>query len=493
MPVTFYGYPRFDTNDAAIALRNDIRAAARLDGRFGVVSQSEGKTELFCSADGLTQLFYAVRGGALHYGTTVSDVTESAGLDWRWNYEALADLAILGHLVSDHTLHPAVYRVGAAELVAWDGSALSRQRIGNGQRVSGDPATGAIDALLEAVRTEASPGDVISISAGFDSRLILAAFLALGIRPNLSVMGAAHSTDVEVATEIARRFGLHLDWVPLDGARMIADRRAIARSTSGSKLLDSWHTYEYVAAGRQPAGTPIWFGSNGEYARTPHFDRGLQFYAAQMLGAPAVRMFWWEMVRRNAFPKSFHPLLADELRECLRPDRIIPRLHSTFPRNSIGEMNDRLYRERVRQFIANGLRLVSTRYSPRTPFLHPKWIAAVERMPRFWKLGNRWHRHALRQLCPELLGFPYDVTGRPMSRGPGPKYWLGFKPWPHTVPFFDYRGLVGSPDFRRAYETAVSKLKGIVRADDISVLLGQQPLKIVVYFGTLAFFAASHG
>jgi asparagine synthase (glutamine-hydrolysing) len=489
MAVTFYGYPRFDKKETAIHLQRDLQAAAELDGRFAVAIQAGKHTSLFCSADGVTQLFYTVQGGELHYGTSVSDVIESAGLNWQWDYEALVDLATFAHLIGDQTLHPAVRRVGSAELIHWDGTALSKETLKLPPTCStGDPAQEAIDIVLDVVRSEAQPDDLISLSAGFDSRVILAAFLALGLKPNLLVMGGTRSTDATIATEIARSFSLPLERVPLDGSRMIGDRSLISRATSGTKTIDNWHTYEYIAAARS-AGTNIWIGSNGEFARTFFVDRGLQFYAAHAVGSPVVKKFWDVKVSRTALPESMRPLLVEELRECLRSERLIARVLRFFPHRSLGETNDQLYLERVRQFIANGLRLVSTRYSPHAPFLHPGWIAAVKRMPRHWKLGNRWHRHAIRQLCPELLRFPYDTSGRPMGHAPGIRYWFGFEPHSHNVPYFDYVHFVRSPSFREAYEAAATTLKGIVRGDDTSALLGQLPLRTTAYMATLSFFS----
>ena len=490
MPVTFYGNPRFDTKETAMRWQGDVKAIAELEDRFAVAYQAGSRTSLFCSADGVTQLFYAVQGGALHYGSSVSDVIGSAGLNWQWNYEALADLATFGHVIGDHTLHAAVRRVGSAELVTWDGLALSRKKLDIQRYSTGDPSKEAIEVLLETVRAEAGTDDLISLSAGFDSRMILAAFLALGMRPNLLVMGADRSTDATIATEIARKFNLPLEHVPLDGNRMITDRSLIVRLTSGTKTIDNWHTYEYIAAGNGPApGTGIWIGSNGEFARTFFFDRGLQFYVANALGSPLVRKFWDAKVRRNALPDSLRPFLVEELRECLKPEKQIARLLQFFPQRSLGDTNDQLYLERVRQFVANGLRLVSTRYPPRTPFLHPKWIAAVKRMPRHLKLGNHWHRLAISHLCPELLRFPYDTSGKPMSQGPGFRYWLGFSPHSRNIPYFDYVNFFNSPRFREVYKMAIPALNGIFLGDDTSMLLGKMPFRTTAYFATLSFFA----
>jgi hypothetical protein len=105
------------------------------------------------------------------------------------------------------------------------------------------------------------------------------------------------------------------------------------------------------------------------------------------------------------------------------------------------------------------------------------------------KLGSRWHRLAIRQLCPELLRFPYDISGKSMSQGPGFRYWCGFRPHSRTIPYFDYGNLFNSPRFREVYKMAIPTLNGIFRRNDTSMLLDKMPFRTTAYFATLSFFA----
>ena len=437
---------------------------------------------------GVTQLFYAIRDGKFHYGDTVSDVVDAAGFDWKWDYDALTNLAVFGHLIGKQTLHPGVSRLGKGELVRWNGSGISSKTYVVEQKISSNPVNDAIDSLLDTVSSQSRPGDVISVSAGFDSRVILAAFLSLGLKPNLVVMGAENSTDVLIASQIAKTFNLHLEHVPVSGTRGLSDRSLITRLTSGTKTIENWHTYEYTAGASSPAGSGIWIGSNGEFARTFFIDRGLQFYAANAIGTPMVKKFWQTKISRNSLPDAIRPALTDEFLECLKSEKQLAQLQSFFPGHSLAEVNDHLYLERVRQFIANGLRLVSTKYTPKTPFLDPRWIAAVQRMPRRWKLGNRWHRHAIGRLFPKLLAFPYDSSGVAMGNPPGLKYWLGFTPHSNSVPFFDYRTFVKSKEFLQVYASSIKSLRGLFRNDESHLLLNDWPLRTTTYFAALSFY-----
>jgi hypothetical protein len=77
------------------------------------------------------------------------------------------------------------------------------------------------------------------------------------------------------------------------------------------------------------------------------------------------------------------------------------------------------YHQRVKNFIGNGLKLYGQFGKVVAPMADPHWVAVAKSMPRRLKLGSRWHRHAIAKLCPELLAFPEQATGRPMALDPG--------------------------------------------------------------------------
>jgi hypothetical protein len=151
----------------------------------------------------------------------VSDVIGSVGLNWQWIHEDLADLATFGHVIGDHTLHATVRRVGSAKLVTWDGLAPSSRR--------------QSEVLLEAVRAEAGTDDLISLPAGFDSRMILAAFLAPGMRPNLPGNGCGSIDGCDDCNRDCQKFNLllehlHPKWM-----------EAVRRMPRHLKLRNRWH------------------------------------------------------------------------------------------------------------------------------------------------------------------------------------------------------------------------------------------------------------
>jgi hypothetical protein len=161
----------------------------------------------------------------------------------------------------------------------------------------------------------------------------------------------------------------------------------------------------------------------------------------------------------------------------------------TFPSRQLGEVIDLLYMERVRQFISNGLRLVSIKYTPKTPFLDLNWVAAIRAMKRSWKLGNRWHRWALHKLCPPLLDLPFDATGLSMRQAPGYRYWLGLSGHSRNIPYMNYEAACKTEIYRSAYSDAVKGLGSLFVDGDPSVILKPElPVRPVMFFGSLSFF-----
>jgi len=468
----------------------------RIPGEFTCeVRRADDVVEYFCSANGVAQLFYGSFDSHVCVGSTVDEVLKTSGENWSWDYEALGQMATFGHLLGNRTLHRFVKRLGAGEVLRKDARGFTISKITNiVESTPDDSHNEALKALIAYVKAEGRDGDLLSFSAGFDSRVILAAFLNLGIRPTLVVMGDASSTDVSIATRIAEELSLPRVWVPLDFRRMMQKRSEIVSMTSGTKTVEHWHTFDYVQACEVPAGASIWIGTNGEIARTLFFDRGLQFYLAEVLSPVTIRKFWREKLRRCRVPEQLKPHLCPELRYWLGVEPQLSYLTQFFPARQFGELIDLLYTERVRQFHSNGLRLVSSKYTPKTPFLDPNWMAAIRAMGRPWKLGNRWHRWALSKLYPSLLDFPTDETGVNMRQAPGYRYWLGLSHYlashSHNIPYMNYETAFKTELFQSTYSNAVKGLGSLFADGDPSLIVKpeQVPDKALTFFGALGFF-----
>jgi len=116
------------------------------------------------------------------------------------------------------------------------------------------------------------------------------------------------------------------------------------------------------------------------------------------------------------------------------------------PQASMMTRLDRFYLDqRVRLFIGNGLTLYGLTTDWRTPFLSIPWVAATGLLPRAWKLGSNWHRHAINRLCPALLDFPEERLGPRMAARAPAFYWHRRRRTQPVVPYVDYRKLIATP------------------------------------------------
>ena len=443
-----YGEILEETGDLLAQLRWNPAAVIDWPGEFSIAWQEGPGTKLLCSRNGVSQLFYCCTPQRLYFGGSVLEVMRKAGLASEWSWRSLAWLAYFGHTVGDDTLHARIRRVGAGQIVSWRGGELSKTTLAPPQTGSRDAPAAAAEALCRFVERHGSDA-VLSMSAGFDSRVLLACFLECGIQPRLLVMGREEATDVRIVRRIAFTFGLRVQIVDVPASDYFRCRRRIASLTSGTKTWDHWHTYVYCRRAGLSPDNKLFIGSNGEFARSYYCDRGLPSLAAQGMGSLARQLFWSAKLRRRVPLPSAADGLATELDYWFHDGReeLLAGITKRYDLPFAEALDEFYLRERVRSFISNGLALVSDVCRPRTPFLDSDWINAVRRLPRQFRLGSRWHRLVLKTLCPTLLNFPVDDTDRSMGSRPRVRDWLGSAGHGPTTHYVDYDSLFRSRDF----------------------------------------------
>ena len=359
--------------------------------------------------------------GTYVHGPTVFDVVRKGRLGWRWNHRAVNSLALLGHTAGEDSLHPDVTRVPCASVVTIEGD---RARVDRHDRAWSDVFAGARDGRLDqaaeglevAFREMSSPDAVVSLSAGFDSRLLLALALRAGQRPLALTMGFASSTDVQVARQIARSLGLEHRVVELQAADYLRHARAIVETTSGTKTAANWHTDLYARAAGLSPGTVHYVGSNGEFARTFFVDAGVAALVADRAPSRLAEAYLAARFVRRArrFPRALLANGPDAL-ACARHAAALPvRLTERF----LDALDCFYATVRARHFIGNGLALYAAHGAPRSPFLDARWIRAVARLPRADRLGSNFHRHAIAAAWPALLCFPVGAEPAMARRAP---------------------------------------------------------------------------
>jgi asparagine synthase (glutamine-hydrolysing) len=353
------------------------------------------------------------------------------GIEWRWNWHALADLWEIEHLLDTDTLHSGIHRVPAGGVVHFRDGKIEQQQWDwrdRNQQARSHPEE-VVEAINDEVKFWFREPAVLSLSSGFDSRVILSSLLKQGIAPRLLVMGREESSDVTVVRSISERHRLPLTVVDFYGSDMLQSVPEILRITNGTKPATHWHTYFYVRKD-EFRDIRLFVGTNGEFARTYYCDKG---GLARVLDLPpfagATRPYWQARIRRH------HPFKTSEFRRFAGPlgDALFGRAKEArlqrlarigSGKTFLEKMDDFYLKQHVRNFNANGIALIGSWVNPVMPFLGQKWVEAVDRLPRRWRMGNRWHRFALQRNWPDLLKLAEPGVSSETAAEPQTLYWL---------------------------------------------------------------------
>lgn len=431
-----HGYSPLSCDELAARFVRDGHLA-EAPGDFVCVIQGQDThgiecTRLASSAVAAQPYFYGFHEGRLIHGPSVLEVDRQIGAAWSWNPEAVNALFVFDHLLEDQTLHAAVRRVPQAAVVGVRNGELSIERHGGTfsstarQRADFDEAFAALRDSFAEIAAAADGKLSLSLSAGYDSRLLLALCLANSCQPVVGTMGSRESTDMRIAGQIAAAEGLDHRRVEIDPDDYRRYAAEIVQLTNGTKSVGHWHTYIYsVKAGLPTDGVHL-AGANGEIARSYFLDKGalsqavawtdrwmlgrflaLKFGVARRLGRGDIRSFFLPCPDSTA---------AQAIARAVRA--------TDGARGLLNRMDHFYVNQRVRHFIGNGLALYRSCYSTASPFLDHRFNRAASRLPRRWKLCSRFHREAIRRLAPRLLTYPTGDDGPPMGDQDVPFYWL---------------------------------------------------------------------
>jgi Asparagine synthase len=456
------------------------RAADLVDapGNF-VIVYAGGQSDVIVSArTGIVGYYLAAgqNGARPGHGPDAATAARNAGLAARWNHTAVADYLIFTHPLGASTFHPQVTRVPAGSVVqvAADGARIEPVASPEARPRSAPEAT--IEALLAAVAADIPEGCTLSMSGGLDSRLLLAALLALGHRPHLLVSGIPGSFDAVVATAIGRRLGLPCSVAAITEDDVVAGLPEIVLASNGMIPGGNWAGLAHARTA--PSGVPLMFGFNGEIARayySPHAGYRAMATARSRpkAGNPVL------LGRRFASPFTIREQrwLAPELQAALEPAAIAARLRAAVGADHLSSafaMGERLFTEHYgRQKIGNDLAAIAMHARWRAPLFAPEFARCALALPSSWKLGSRWHRYAIARLYPQLLDFPEEGYGPGLRSRPPVRYWLR-GPGRPTLPFFLDHAIFTSPRLLGLLTAHASALSGLADPELLAALGAEQ-------------------
>ncbi len=387
-------------------------ALAGLKGEYVIVIENNRECYIVTSAYGACQYYYTIHKNELFHDDTLISVLKKSQLPWSWNWKALGDLTQLDHVLENDTLHSQIHRVPPRSILHFRDGALNISSLSWEQLHPPFPADPdmALTAFNDAVRQWINNNVVLSLSGGFDSRVILSSLLKYDCRPLVLTVGFDNSTDVVISRQITSALGLQLLHATLKPEDYLRHGNTIVTLTNGTQTAQHWHAYLTTQKAKLDYGCIFFVGINGEFARNYYLDKGIIALAAGVVSPLSLFYFWKrslksKLIFKKEELKSLQPEFSNEFAEngqYVRIHRIINLCH-----NKLLPGLDRFYLEqRIRNFFGNVLRLYSEKVSWRTPFLDREWASSIWGLGRNWKLGSNWHRFAIAKNYPQLLDFP---------------------------------------------------------------------------------------
>ena len=410
-------------------------APERLPGDFVLVAKGTDAagpyTALFSSVVATPPYVLHQGPDAVVHGATVLDVCRRAGLRWEWDPGAVESLALFDHLLGDATLHRRVERLEAGAALLVRGGQIERLTFAPAAEA---PRRVSPEVLVE--RVTAATGEavhgrrvVVSLTAGYDSRAVLAMCLRHGADVVTATMGTVGTTDAVVAARIAEAAGVPHTVVPPE-TDVLRHAGAVLRATSGTLPVRVWHTALFGE--RLEAGRLHLTGLNGEQARTPLLDAGLAARLADCLpSGPAfeawLRLRFGPRRRLGGAVRFFQPEAP--------PDAFRAARRRTEGAGSLLARLDHFHTaDTVRHLGGNALRLLRQSHETTSPFLDARFVDAAGRLRRTHRLNSRFHVAIVRACAPALLPFPVDATAMPMTGHERPFYWTRARPMRGTSP-----------------------------------------------------------
>jgi asparagine synthase (glutamine-hydrolysing) len=395
---------------------------ARGDFVVGNPQRNDGWAE--SSSIGASPWYYTVTSnGELVQGANVFELCAAASMDWEWNTTAISQIALVGHTLGQHTLHRRIFRLPAHARLSVVGGRVALDSVDplSGWRWDSselDESFGTLTDAFDACLPN-SQEPILSLSAGFDSRVLLALCLRAGCSPRIVSMGSSDATDVRVARILAQRVGLPLEQIALSSSDYLANGERISRVTSGVKTSGDWHTWLYNSQISAPDRVHL-VGSNGEFARTFYSDvltRSRPFALSGHTGV-ATWLRLKALNRLRKLPRALWrggPVRLRLVLDSLRVSR------DEYPQRALPCLDTFYAIERVHHFIGSGIACYAQFGKPRSPFLDKRWMKEIAALRRPWKQQNRYHLAVIRKHAPSLLDVPFnrDPDGRaPTSYSP---------------------------------------------------------------------------
>ena len=352
--------------------------------------------------------YYGVAGSTLVHGPSVFKIAQGLGRasEWKWNNRALASLLALGHTIGADTLHSDIRRIPAATLVMHSAG----QTIEKSYTVAAEEREFLLaevledqDALLRQYLEQAGSRPAIALTAGLDSRLLVAAALHYGIKPVTLTFGPSDSTDVRLAGVISRDFFLEHQSVVLTAAEQLHPSVLgdLATTAGGTVRVDHLAHAAFLRKVGLEQFSSFTSSLNADCVRSQYADDSLGGMYRRFRGS---RHMLGQVIAKNLaeVPGSLVERLKTGWEELLvavaEGDRSEP----------LGGLARYHLEEKARHEYGALLGLYSSKGKVWSPFTDLRYAQLVRRLPVRMKKGFLFHRLAIQYFFPGLVDYPVN-------------------------------------------------------------------------------------
>ncbi|MDQ3851085.1 MAG: hypothetical protein M3296_10800 [Actinomycetota bacterium] len=426
--VLFDGLPvdrrgEFAGYDAAQLLERWSDLPARLEGVFSAVriDVRSGRVECLLDVLGMAQVYVLEGRAGWAFSNSVEVLRLLAG-DPPLDPLGVSSLLTLGWPAGGRTMLSGVRLLPGGHLHRFDTRAAAADAILTPRSVApravGPPGSAGDLAAAMARSTHAAADGIepllLGLTAGRDSRVILALALAAGLRVQLFTSGHEDDLDVRIGRDLAARVRLPhrviVPDLPDDADDWAAQTSRFVSQTDG--LASLWGVADWVEHQRpvERLGLKLW-GAGGEIGRSGRIGIGIPF----MANVPGLRRSWraqlWVLEQKtDAFGGLITPLAVDETLRYLR--RYLAERREEGWRSS--EVLESYYAfERVRHWAAAGVRRAAEGVDVFAPFICRDYIAYSYGLTPGRRYVEAAHHGLLSALSPELRDLPFDHPWKP--------------------------------------------------------------------------------
>lgn len=352
--------------------------------------------------------YYYQKDNVFEHGKSMIDVFHKTNIAWKYDELSLFTLFAMEHTIDNRSLHTDIKRLPANHLLYFRAgklqtSLLVSDNISYINDIKKYSLSEKIDYLAELFKTFQLPQSlVISMSAGLDSRLMLALAKHHGHQVTTYTVGNETSTDQRIARQISQDFGHQHHAITLNQEDYFSEKNAqlITQITGGETSLTHWHSHLYASKFTNFGldKTPQLIGVNGEMIRHFYFDMGIVNKLVNTLGINLFETLFQLKWKKNT---AQIPLYFSEKQQKNALNHLCNLSLNTH------ERLQHLYTcTRVRHFTGNGLALVNAYAPAMSPFLDYRFTLLAKSLTNSEQLNGYFHKRAIQQFAPSLIQYP---------------------------------------------------------------------------------------